>query len=242
MAWTFLSIIVVLANVVEATTGFGSTILAVTFGSMLMPIEELVPLLVPLNIVLSTIITLRHPRGIDTGALWRQILPVAGAGLFLGLAVFHLSHGRTLKLLFGLFVMGLALFELWRRRRAGELEALGPRAASIWLFVGGQVHGLYASGGPMLVYFASRNLADKHQFRSTLSALWLVLSLAMAANHIMSGLLDDVVMRESMLLLPAVAVGVVAGEWLHIRVNERRFRLITLVLLVAAGLAVVLNP
>ena len=52
--------IALVAFAVEGTLGFGSTVIAVSIGAQLVPLDELLPAFVPLNIVLSLSL-LRRP-------------------------------------------------------------------------------------------------------------------------------------------------------------------------------------
>src|SRR5688572_30656932 len=73
-----LSLIILLANTTEAISGFGSTIISVTLGSNFYPINELLPVLVPLNVLLSFYIVFRYHDLIDYQVLFKKILPFMG--------------------------------------------------------------------------------------------------------------------------------------------------------------------
>ena len=44
---------ILLAYTLEAITGFGSIVIALSLGALLLPIEQLLPVLVPLNICMT---------------------------------------------------------------------------------------------------------------------------------------------------------------------------------------------
>ena len=87
----------------------------------------------------------------------------------------------------------------------------------------------------MVVYFASREIADKRRFRSTLSALWLVLNVVLVTSYAVQGAVTRETMTMSAWLLPVLVVSVFLGEHIHGRVRERPFRLAVFVLLLLAG-------
>jgi uncharacterized membrane protein YfcA len=136
-------------------------------------------------------------------------------------------------------VFAIALFQLLRTVRAngGAPRATrpGPASAAGLLVSGGIVHGLYASGGPLIVLYASRAIPDKGAFRSTLSALWVVVNTALVAVHIAGGSINAATAKATAYLLPSLLLGIAAGEFLHDRIDERRFRLVVFALLVVAG-------
>ncbi len=236
-----LAAIVCFANWVEALAGFGSTLFALVLGVYFFPLEQLVPALVPLNLLLSATIVLRHPSGVDWKILGRQILPWAGVGTLVGVLVFGRIPQKELKLVFGVIVSGLSVIELWRFRTKAVAKPLSGMAGAGWLLGGGLMQGLYASGGPMIVYFSSRSFTDKYRFRSTLSMLWLVLNLAVFAGLALKGELTSQTLKLSAWMLAPVCLGIVLGEWSHSRVPERGFRQMTYGLLLVAGICLVVR-
>ena len=235
--WLALAAVVLLAFGIEATTGFGATVIAVALGAHVLPMHALLPRLVPLGLVLSTYLVLRHRAHIDRRLLLLGVLPPMGVGLVLGLALFERASNAALQRAFGVFVLLVAARELWRLRRresspGRRLPALAEGAA---LVGAGVIHGVFASGGPLLVYALGRRGLAKERFRATLSSIWLTLGVALVVAYARQGLLD----RDSLLatagLVPVLGPAILAGEWAHGRLDELRFRRAVFALLLAAG-------
>jgi len=236
-----LGLVVLLSHAVEAITGFGCTLIAVALGALFLPIQALVPVLIPVNMALSAYLVARYLRDVDGALLLRRILPLAGLGLVLGYALFSLAASLRLDALFGAFVLLFSAIELWRLRRTRAAERpLGPLTGALWLLGGGVMHGLYLSGGPMIVYFASRCLHDKRRFRATLSALWLLLNAVLLVLHLWRGTANAGSLLVGLALLPPLVLGIVAGEALHARISERQFKVAVYGLLAAAGAALLI--
>ena len=219
---------------VEAAAGFGSTLVAVGIGAQFVPVERLLAALLPVNVLLSAWIVLRERRHVAMGPLTRRLLPLLGAGMLLGRWAGHALGGEALKLLFATFVVLLSMAEL-KRLASGMATAPSALSARLLLLGGGLIHGLFACGGPLVVYVLGREIDDKRVFRATLSALWLVLNLVFIGGLIFSGTMQRDVLRDASLMMIAMVLGAVAGEWLHHRVPERRFRQGVYALLVVAG-------
>lgn len=233
-------IIVAIAKAVEAIAGFGSTIIAVTLGTHIYSIDFLVPVLVPPSIVLSAYIVARHRKELNIGVLFKRILPFAIIGLAIGVLIFNIVQGRALKIAYGVFVIVFSVFELYRLKVGADLKTpkeMSLLESSIWLISGGIMQGIYASGGPMIVYFAGRTLKDKGSFRCTLSALWLILNIILCISHLVSGKANAHTLAYSAALIPAVIIGIIIGEFLHKRIPERPFRYFVYILLIVAGVA-----
>ncbi len=242
--FAILAVIVLAAYQIGATTGFGSAIIALTFAVNFYPIDYLIPVVVPLNLAICSYLVLRHPSGIRKEMLLKNILPPVCLGLPVGLVIFHTVDTDRLKWTFGLFVLLLSAFELLRTARATRAQLLRPLSATTsaaWLWMGGVIQGLWVSGGPLVAYWAGRTLPEKGAFRSTLSCLFLILNAVLFASHLAAGRITAGTLRASLLLLPAVFLGIVAGEWLHARLPERGFRMVVFAVLVFAGAAIVIR-
>jgi hypothetical protein len=234
--------IVFVAFVVEAAVGFGATVITVTLAAQFLPLDALLASFVPLNLALSTVILLRNRRHIDWPLLLRFILPLAAIGLAAGLALFKLRSTEALRLAFALFVVGLSTLELLRLRRDAAPPSTGGRGPLVVanVILGGFIHGLFGTGGPMLVWAAGRMLGDKSRFRATLAVVWFVLNCALVVSYARIGTLGAESASRSALLVPSLLLALVVGERLHQRLEGRRFlvSLWTLLLLAAVALAV----
>lgn len=120
---------------------------------------------------------------------------------------------------------------MWRGATA---SAHGGLWARVWMFLAGITHGLFASGGPLLVYALSGLSLDKQRFRATLILVWLALNSLLTLVFLLDGSLLPAAPRIAM-LVPVVIVAMVVGEVLHHRVNEQRFRQAVFVVLAVTG-------
>ena len=220
--------VVAVAFAVGAILGFGSTILSVTFGAQWVPLQVLLPVLAPFNTLIGCFIVLRYRKSVKWRLLLLRVWPVALVGLPLGMLVFNQEEGAWLKLAFGLFVTSLAVVQLARERMASKknelLPALRPLPRTLFLFLGGFVHGIFQTGGPMMVYVLGREVTDKDEFRSTVSMLFLPLGLALIFNYARRGLYNAEAIGYMGWAGGAMLVALLAGEWLHRRIDNTRFR------------------
>ncbi|MEZ4225302.1 MAG: sulfite exporter TauE/SafE family protein [Polyangiaceae bacterium] len=231
------------AYAVQTMIGFGSMILCVTFGALLLPLPQVLSLAVPISLVQTGYVVVRHFGGVKLRLLLTEVLPLMIAGGALSLWLLGDLRAPWLKQAFGALVLMLSLRELWGRLRAsGTHEPTVPRwARLVAMFGAGIVHGLFATGGPLLVYALGKEKLTKGEFRSTVTAVWLVLNFALVVVYLRSGRLDASAGFASASLLPAVAAGIWAGEVLHHKVDEQRFRLFLFAVLTAAALALILR-
>ncbi|PKN56831.1 MAG: sulfite exporter TauE/SafE family protein [Deltaproteobacteria bacterium HGW-Deltaproteobacteria-14] len=239
MTDVLLMAVVLLAFTVEATLGFGATVVAVTLGAFLVPIDAMLAAFVPLNLVLSTWLAVRYRRHIAWAFLLRRILPWMALGLPFGLLALDHLDPEVARRVFGASVVLLSALELARLLRARPDDApdaqIAPAPRALLLIAGGFVHGLFATGGPAVVYVAGREVDDKTRFRATLSVLWLILNAVLVIGYVSSGLVGADSAGTTLLLAAPLVAGLVVGEWLHHRIAPRTFQLAVFGALLVAG-------
>ncbi len=223
--------IVVFAVAVEAAAGFGATVITVTLASHLMPLDEVLATFMPVNVVLALWILARHHALVDRGLLFRRIFPMMAVGFLAGLLLVDQLGHPYLKATFGLLVVGLAAVELTGSRASPP----SPAAARVALLSAGLIHGLFACGGPLLVWVAGRELPDKGRFRATLQAVWLGLGGLLLVRYALAGSLTATTLRHSAWLMLALAVALPIGEAVHRRIAPAPFRRAVFSLLLFAG-------
>jgi len=243
LAFVLFALVVVAAYAVQTAIGFGSTLICVTFGAHLIGLQQVIHLVVPISFLQTGYIVIRHHDGIDWRLLLRRVLPLMGAGMGFAFLLLTRVGGPWLGLAFGLMVLALSARDLHRLRAASLVvdKPIPPLASVAALFGAGVVHGIYASGGPLLVYALGREGLTKKVFRSTLSMVWIVLNVILVTRFALSGDYDRPVIVDVMLLVPAVPLGVLVGEWVHHKVDERSFKVAVLVLLIAAAISLIVR-
>lgn len=229
--------IVFVAFLIEAAAGFGSVVVAMTVGALWWPVPQLLGWLVPVNLVLSVYLVARGRAALDWRFLARRMLPLMALGLGAGtLVAAKANEAAWLKPVFGVFVVGVAAWQLSRALSPKDAAAPLPGAVRVLALLGaGVIHGVYATGGPLAVFVSARELKDKASFRATLSALWVALNALVVPRLVVQGDLTGATLGTSAVLLAPLAVGIVVGEWVHHRLDERRFRVAVAALLLVAG-------
>ena len=243
MSFALLCCFAFLSYFSAAFAGFGGVIIVLTLGAHLYPIKWMLPVLLPLTVIANLYIFIRHHKYIDAPVLLRRILPFMGTGLVIGFALFNLLHGELLRTLFGLIVILVAMRELINLIRSShQNEAPLPGWISTgYVFVAGVIHGIYASGGPLLVYAVNKMQLQKSVFRSTLSSVWLIINIFLTGSYAVGGKIDLESLKYSAYLLPPLTLGVLLGEFLHQLIPERSFKIFVFMLLILSGVFITLK-
>lgn len=232
-----IALIALCAFTTEGAIGFGGTVIAACLGAQLVPLDALLPAFVPINLAMSAWLLVRGWRKISWRLLVRVIaLPVA-CGAAAGLALFHVPAKAALATVFGVFVAGLAVLELVRPAEG----ALARGWQRVFLVIGGVAHGLFGTGGPMIVYVTRKELADKGAFRATLAVLWFTLNIALLVNFCSLGLYHRATLELGGVVALALVPGLWLGERVHHALDGARFERFVWTLLLVAGLALALR-
>jgi uncharacterized membrane protein YfcA len=232
-----LGIIALAAFTTEGAIGFGGTVLAASIGAQVVSLDLLLPAFVPLNMVLSSWLLARGISAVAWRLLFVEVAPAVGIGAAVGLVLFHVPAKGMLALVFAVFVVGLAVFQL-ARPSTGEL---GKPLRYGLLLIGGIAHGLFATGGPMIVYVVRRRLADKRAFRATLAFLWLSLNTAVLINYLTAGVYHRATVEVGGVLALTILPGLWLGERVHRKLDASKFERVVWIVLLLAGLALAIR-
>lgn len=231
-----LSALVLVSFFVEAAAGFGSMVVALTVGALFMPVDALLGLLVPVNLVLSVYLVARGFRFVDWRFLVRRVVPLMALGLVAGTLLTRVVDASLFKPVFAVFVVVVAATQLKQALSVQRGPKPLPEAARVGGLLGaGVIHGIFATGGPLAVFVSARELADKHAFRATLSALWVVMNALVVPRLVQDGVVTPDSLKTSALMLLPLSLGTLLGERVHSALDERKFRVAVAALLMVAG-------
>lgn len=240
LPWIWLGICILVSSTIEAITGFGSIVIALSLGALLLPISAMLPVLVPLNILMTGTIAWKNRHHIDKALLLKLVLPLMASGTLAGYFLRPWLGESLLKSLLGVLICWFASRELWRLFKHVPSHRHPPWLSRILTFAAGLTHGLFASGGPLLVYAMAGKHLDKGRLRATLVTVWFSLNLGLTIAFLLDGTLIPALPRVAT-YLPVLATGYFLGEFLHHRLDERRFRQVVCVMLIVTGGALIVR-
>ena len=200
----------------------------------MLPIASMLPVLVPLNIFMTGTIAWKNRHHIDKTLLLKLVLPLMAAGTLAGYILRPWLGEDLLKMLLGLLIIWFAIRELWRLLKHVPSHPHPAWLSRVLTFAAGITHGLFASGGPLLVYAMAGKHLDKGSMRASLVTVWFSLNLGLTVAFLIDGTLIPALPNVAT-YLPVLAAGYFLGEFLHHRLDERRFRQLVYLLLVNHG-------
>ncbi len=231
-----------LSYVSLAFAGFGGIIIPVTLGAHQYSIKWMLPILLPITLLSNLYIIFRYHRYVNRDILLKKILPMMLIGLVVGIAVFNFVQEDSLKKAFGALVVFLSARELYfLRQKNSYITTISTSKSVFYMVSAGIIHGIFASGGPLLVYVLNKMNLPKSVFRSTLSVVWLILNVFLTTYYLLTNKMNLGTVKISLMFIPFMLLGIFIGDYLHRRVSDRPFRIFVFVFLLLSGLSILVR-
>lgn len=227
--WIFV-LIVFLANVVEGITGFAGTMLAMPAAMLLIGVDEAKIILNMVAILVSVNIAVRNYRDMDKKQAGKLIVLMV-LGMAAGVRLYEMLPARMLMSAYGILIILIALRGLFKKKE----RELHKGMLICVVLLAGVIHGMFLSGGSLLVIYAVAVLKDKSVIRATLAPVWIVLNGMMLAGNVMEGKVDAGILRLTGICVVPVIFALLLGQMLHKRIKQEFFVKLTYVLLVISG-------
>jgi uncharacterized membrane protein YfcA len=228
---------VFLAGLTYGLTGFGFALVATPIMVVLLSPRAAVPAVLLMSMANGLFLLLATWRDVQP----RRILLLTLAGIAATPAgAYFLARGSAgaLKCFIGAVITLFALAFLLGFQR--PLRQEGPASIPVGL-VSGFLNGSTGMSGPPVILFFTNQGLEKRAFRANLVAYFMALNVVTLPLYVYHGLMTRQVGLYALAALPALALGTWAGLRLSGRVDPRLFRLITLLLVLMAGVSSVLS-
>jgi hypothetical protein len=219
--WTIVTVLTVIfvATLFRSTFGFGEALIAVPLLSLVIPVEQAVPLATLASINVAVFILIEH---------WRQIhFRTAGwlvfstlFGIPLGLLLLIMVKEAIVKSVLGVVIIAFSLYCLIGRSR---YELKNDRWA--WLFgvSAGILGGAYGMNGPPLVVYGALRRWSPRQFRATLQGYFLPASIIGMCGYYIGGLWVPAVTHYYLWSLPLSLAAIFLGRAISQRMSGAAF-------------------
>ena len=234
-------LIILTANVIQGITGFAGTLIAMPFLIMIIDLETSRQVLNLLGIVASLWIVKKDNSFIH----WKQVQKIwcyMMIGLVVGLFSYSYIPQNILLLLLSLFVLYVGIkgvvISLFP---TGNDKKITSDCSQLMLLVGaGIIHGLFVSGGPLLVAYMTKNVDDKREFRATLSTVWIGLNTIILIQSLITGMITTSMTGYMLLAIVPLFMGILLGDALLKQMSQKVFMLLAYGLLVFSGISLLL--
>lgn len=225
------------ANLLQAITGFAGTLVSMPPVIKLIGADEAKALLNAIAQISSLMIVVTGFRSINWREFGKMFLGML-AGMLLGMWIYAYFPLKILLILYGCMILAIAIKKLF-------FPSTATRVLPAWfmmciLLAAGVIHGMFVSGGALLVVYASMTIKKKEEFRATIALLWVTLGFFITVPEIASGGFDTHVVSLLVVGIIPVFVGTWIGTLLVKKISQEVFMKITYVLLLFSGLMAIL--
>ena len=221
----------------KGVVGFALPLIAVSIAGSFLPYEVAVALLVLPTLVSNLFQALR--QGI--GAAWTTFGEFWWMNLVLGVMIAlsaQLVVALPDRLLFGVLGVAVCTFGVtqlvgWRLQFRPSHRRLVETAVAL---LGGFFGGLSGIWGPPIVMYLFASGLPKTEMIRAQSLSFLLGSIVLVFAHLHTGVLNAVTLPASAWMILPTMAAMFAGYRVHDRLDQERFRRVTLVVLVITGL------
>jgi len=230
-----LVIIVLVASLLQTSTGYGFSIIGTPFLLLIYPVHTAIQINIILSICLSAFMIFKIRKEVDKALLIRLIKGSIG-GLVFGIFIYLFINIYLLKIAVGTLILILTIFLIF------NLTLDRTRNKD---FITGGISGLLTTsigvpGPPLLLYFSGAGI-DKTTLRSTTLAYYLFVYFASLVMQISFGGTSKETWLSSLVAIPPLFAGILLGQLLFKWISQKTFRVITYVILIFTGVYLIVT-
>jgi len=232
MTMLLVGLVVFLAVLTQSLSGFGVALVAMALLPPLIGIQIATPLVALIALAMEAVLVFHYRHSLEVRSVWNIAL-AAVIGTPLGvLFLAHIDERIALTVL-GVVIAGYALYALLGLKMP-YLEK--PVWAYLAGLVGGLLGGAYNTSGPPVIIYADCRRWPPDVFKGNLQGYFVIVSLAVAASHALSGNFTPAVWSTFWMSLPFIGIGLLSGLSLDRWLDPVTFRRVVLVLLFLMGI------
>lgn len=228
----------VIAYIVKGLCGFANTLVfssILSFGTSnvnITPVESL------LGCISNTIYAFKERRSIN----WKQCLPVAALVILGSIpGMFFLKHADTgvIKIIFGFVIIFIGIEMLFRELKPTKMKSNKVVLLIIGL-LSGVLCGLYGIGALLSAYF-SRVTDNSKAFKANICVVFLIDHIFRLTFYVFLDILTLETVKLTAMVLPFMLLGLFVGMKCCKFLDERKIKLLVVVMLIISGIALVIN-
>lgn len=240
------------ANLLQAITGFAGTLISMPPTIKLIGVGEAKALLNAIAQISSLMIVCTGFKHINWKEFSKMFICMI-IGMAAGIKIFEIFPLHQLLILYGIMIIAIAIKKLLFSRTNTDKASYNSKTSSqhgstsisklfmlIILLTAGIIHGMFVSGGALLVVYAAAVLKDKEEFRATIAMIWLTTGCYMTGTQIMLGNFNTHVIMLLIVGIVPVFAGTLIGTKLVKKIPQEIFMKLTYILLLLSGAMAIL--
>lgn len=224
------------ANVIQAITGFAGTVLAMPPSIYLLGMDNAKVVLNVMALLSGLMIAVMSYHHMNKKEVIKICVCMV-AGMTIGIQICKtVPSEQILLIIYGVIILLIAGKNLLCHRQRTLPKAL----LLVILLLAGVIHGMFVSGGALLVVYAAQVLKEKEEFRATLAPVWVVLNSMLLVSQVRQGVFTEGNIRLILISIIPLFMATWLGKKLVKKVSQKVFLNLTYVLLLVSGLSLIL--
>ncbi len=224
------------ANVIQAITGFAGTVLAMPPSIYLLGMDNAKVVLNVMALLSGLMIAVMSYHHMNKKEVIKICVCMV-AGMTIGIQICKtVPSEQILLIIYGVIILLIAGKNLLCHRQRTLPKAL----LLVILLLAGVIHGMFVSGGALLVVYAAQVLKEKEEFRATLAPVWVVLNSILLVSQVRQGVFTEGNIRLILISIIPLFMATWLGKKLVKKVSQKVFLNLTYVLLLVSGLLLIL--
>jgi len=228
-------LVVFVAQVVYSLFGFGAGMFSVSILAFFFDdISNLVILVLLMSVPVELFIVLKTKNFIKPGKIFLLVLSLF-IGILIGNELLVMRESLDLIKMMGVVLTVFSIYFIFFEQRVKP-----KKVNSFWTFVLGFFSGLTAAtfsmgGPPIILYYRFLN-PPKSEFRVNLLLIFFITSCIRIPFYIGNGLLSMIQVNSAVIVAPFIIAGVCLGYYLHLNIDELRFKKYTAFAILILGI------
>jgi len=230
--WIFAGLV---AGFIKGLCGVGDAPLFSSIMSFAENNVDISPVVLIPSVLSNAYITWRNRFSLQT-RIWLPMALLLAAGCIPGTLLLKNADTGTLKLFFGIFITIVGAVMLYN-----ELVQKKVKPSRLLLLTVGILSGL-SSGlfgvGVLLVVYITMTTKDTSSFKGNICVIFLTENLVRLVMYAILGLFTAPVLRNAAMITPFMIAGLFLGQKAASFLDERRAKIVLMVILILSGLAI----
>lgn len=221
---------------VQATVGFGGTLLAMPLGIMLVGLDLCKPVMTFVAWITGLVVLVTDYKYIN----WRELLKMTGVmlvGVIGGVLVTGKISLNWLLIVYAVIVAAVGVKKLFFPSKKEPSKAV----QNIALAIAGVMQGLFVSGGSFLAVYSVAQLKDKREFRATNNAVWALLNIIMIVTMSLEGAVTKDVLKFSAIAIVPTLIAVWLGGVFTKKIKQATFLKVIYIILIVSGIVLLIT-
>lgn len=227
-----LLVVIFLSNAIQAITGFAGTLLAMPAAILLVGMDDAKVILAVMAFLSCLMICAQNFRSIN----WKEVLKITVfmlVGMGIGMKIYEIAAPDMLLTIYGVIVIlvGVKSFVVKKELKLNKWALLAI------LLLAGIIHGMFVSGGALLVIYATFVMKDKDEFRATVASIWVILDAILMVTYAAEGMVTTFNTKMILWSIVPLVVATYLGNRFQKKIKQETFLKLTYILLILSGVS-----